>query len=326
MTTIMAHIIGMDEAHKAKLISKLSHVHFLDLDNIQQSIHNNKDITQKKLEWGSVSNEINIKYKQLRTLQAHGKSSTNTQLQVKRLQSKRKLINKEIHNKWIELMNGEINDRLNAFSIANGGSNESNGSMNESTNEPSAQPIISLGYNVFPKDYRIKVNIPTDNKIIFDINSQTWARNQINFYIDTYRDRIANGKFPTTLLDHCHLINKHEKLLSMYESRGYEFVPKNNLLEHLDTLSKEMTRLGDGYAYVAIPYKAGDVIPVNVGKPIQGFLTKTEATNHLKSKLKTMMPIYLYKVKREQFEATNGKLIAHLELHPVEEKCLMPTI
>lgn len=60
MNNIVCHIVGLDEIHKKRLIKYLNQCHFIDLDNIQQKIHNKQNLIDQKNLWSQMSQKITI--------------------------------------------------------------------------------------------------------------------------------------------------------------------------------------------------------------------------------------------------------------------------
>lgn len=217
MSKIICHIIGMDEINKKKLINDLiENVKIIDLDVMQMATYNHPELMSQKKKWEEISSDIIIKQRQ-KNLTG---SKTNTQ--IKKLMTNRNLIRQNIHSLWKNKISGMIDNEL---SFVNN------------------QYIIFVGFNIFPKDYRVKINLPIDSdgseihkKIIFNIPSTLYAENQIQYYINTQSARIIKGKFPLNLLKPEYLKNKYDKFTSFYEKQGYLPVDINDLIAHIQKL------------------------------------------------------------------------------------------
>lgn len=318
---IIGHIIGLDEIHKKKLIKQLSnHIKIIDLDEIQQTVYNNDDIDKQKKNWENISNNILIRKKQNKLIGSKNNKSNNIENEIKKLVIERNRVQQNIHNTWKDNISDYINTQL----------------VNHDDHD-----ILFIGFNIFPKDYRIKINlplpiIPTDpnnplysNKIIFDIKPIKYAANQIKYYLQKYSDKIIRGSFPIKLLQIDYLVNKYEKFTQFYDKQGYKLVPQDeiySLIIQLDKQLIESKNISGKNIYIATIYKSGDIIPVNINTPIEGFLTKDEAINHIRPKLKNNVPIYIYEIKADDFHLHNGKIIATRPLKPFNEESMLLTI
>ena len=183
---------------------------------------------------------------------------------------------------------------------------------------------------------RVNINFPGisiktsdgdyNNKIILDINSNIYATNQIKYYLDKYSELIINGKFPLNLLNAKYLEPKYDKFINHYEKQGYTAAPKNKIIGIIQKLDSQLLVFNDisnKDIYLATLYKSGDIIPVNSKMPLEGFLSKDDAINDIKSKIKKNAPVYIYKLKPEQFQLMNGKLLATQPLYPFNEESIL---
>ncbi|XWV26126.1 hypothetical protein QJ857_gp0954 [Tupanvirus soda lake] len=320
MSNIIGHVVGIDEIHKKQLIKQLpKHIKVIDLDNIQQIIYNDKEIIEQKNIWTDMTKNILIMKKQHTLLASNGIKTKNIENEVHVLMNKRNSIKQNIHKIWKEKMSDAVNNEINKYDNYH---------------------ILFIGFNIFPKDYRIRINIPLPllsinnesgkyfNKMIYDIKPATYASNQIKYYLKNYADRIIRGVFPLDLLNLQYLICKYEKFSQFYDRLGYVHVPQNELFNVILKLDKQLYEIEKlpNNVYVATIYKSGDTIPVNMTTPIQGFLTKEEAINNLREKVSSGTPIYVYEVKANQFHMLDGKLIATKVLNPVNEESLLLTV
>lgn len=224
---------------------------------------------------------------------------------------KRNNIKKKIHEIWKNKLNKLLEDDLEKYA---------------------KNKVLIIGFNIFPKDYRVKINIPNLNKIgklIFNLKPEIYASNQIKYYINVYANRIIKGVFPLNLLNLHYLANKYDKFTNFYAHHGYVYVEHNKLLDlivKLENRVSEKENLADKTVYVATLYKSGDIIPINSKKPLEGFLTKEEAINQIRhTNNPNNMPIYVYKIKADQFDLNNGKIIASNAIHPFEEESILLT-
>jgi len=313
MNNIIGHIIGIDDIHKKKIIKQLSkNIKIIDLDQIQQHIYNNNNFLKQKTIWAQYSKNIIIKRKQKKLIEFGTNKTINLDNEIKELIDKRNQIRQNIYDMWKNEMTVKINKEL------------------ESIDKNS---VLFLGFNIFPKDYRIKINLPMgtgkSNKFIFDIKADKYASNQIKYYLNAYGDKIIKGNFPLNLLNHNYLINKYDKFTIHYQKQGYINILQNELLKIIiqeEKQSQSFNCFSNQNIYVATLFKSNDIIPVNNRTPIEGFFTKEDAINFIKTKIKNNVPIYLYQVKADQFHLINGKLIASHPLTPISEESLLLTI
>nr|URM62162.1 hypothetical protein [Mimivirus sp.] len=172
-------------------------------------------------------------------------------------------------------------------------------------NDSNNKKIIIIGFNIFPKDYRVKMKIEIqplsinlndisyNNTIIYDINPFDYASNQIKFYLNKYQEKIIRGTFPLNLLKQDYLKNKYEKITDCYSKQGYTRVNKKYIIESVNQFLEQslihqqiMKHVMDNIVYVATFYKAKDIIHANSKLPIYGFITKQEALNDIKPRIK----------------------------------------
>lgn len=320
MSNIIGHIIGMDEIHKKKLLKYLpDHIKIIDLDSIQQIIYNHPEIAEQKKLWQKIENQIMVKKKQKKLIGSK-RFTHNIDKDINRLSLQKNNIKQNIHDLWKNKMSEKIHKEI---------SNNND------------DHILFIGCNIFPKDYRIKVNLPLQylsimidgqkyfNKIIYSIKSEKFASNQIKYYLHTYSDKIVRGTFPLNLLDVAYLSSKYDKFTQFYEKQGYIAVEADELMpliEQLDDQLSSIENIPNGNVYVATIYRSKDIIPINSKTPIEGFLTKEEAIENIKRKIKKNIPIYIYEIDIEQFQMLNGKLIATQALNPLNEESLLATI
>lgn len=321
MNNTVCHIIGLDEIHKKNLIKQLiPEIKIIDLDNIQQIVYNHKDLIKQKIIWDQLSNNINIKQKQKKLIESK-QVGTGIDIEIKKLVAKRNMTKKNVYNLWKNKISELIEEELSTLS-------------------DDKKNIIFVGFNVFPKDYRIRVNISLPvpsmidrklffNKILYDVNPQTYAANQIKYYLYTYTDRIIKGTFPLDLLKTDYLVNKYEKFSSFYEKLGYVPVYQKDLIPIIQKLNHQLSTIKEiirQNVFVATKYRSGKSIPVNTKTPIEGFITKEEAVNNIQTKLKKNVPIYIYEIEADQFNIIDGKLFATQTLYPLNEESHLLTI
>ncbi|QGR54020.1 hypothetical protein [Moumouvirus maliensis] len=310
MNNILCHIIGLDEIHKKKLIKSHKNIEFIDLDDIQQKIHNDEDILNQKNIWNEMSKKICI----LKNQKIFD--------EINDLVDERNKIKKQIHNLWKEKIKKYYYDRIDKCKN---------------------KTIIILGFNIFPKDYRIKFNLDMliystnydnkyyNNKIIYDISPIDYACNQIKYYLNKYQDKIIKGTFPLNLLKQDYLISKYQKFTDFYLKQGYNFVTKdfiNNIINQFYHMQNEYSGKikTSNIIYIAITFKAGKIIPANKKMPIEGFMTRIEALDNLKPKINNTTPVYLYESNIDQFEIQNGKFISTKPINIINEESLLLTI
>lgn len=317
MNNILAHIVGLDEIHKNKLIKKLPQsIKVIDLDKIQQLIYNDKDIIKQKNIWGTLTKEINLYHRQQKLI---GSKRTKTNFihdNVRKTNRKRNIIKRHIHKLWKTKMETLTNTELY---------------INRKNN------IVFIGFNIFPKDYRIRFTIPLNdlyinssikiyNKLIFETKSKIYAANQIKYYIHKFENKIINGTFPLNLLKIDYLANKYDKFTTFYYKLGYHFIQSEDILKMITNLNKiSLSKKNVSKVYLATLYKSSNSIPVDINRPIEGYYTRKEAINAIKKKINKPTTIFLYELNIGQFNIVNNKLLATKELKPLKEEMLLLT-
>lgn len=302
MNNVLGHIVGLDEINKKLLIEKIPvDIHVIDLDKIQQKIHNGADIAKQKARWNQLSKDIIL-------LRQHKKISGE---KITQLFAKRAAVKKLIHDLWKKNMTAEITNASD-------------------TNMPY---VLFVGFNIFPKDYRVKINLAalTTNRIIFETTPDAYASNQIETYINTYKNKIIRGTFPLNLLDKNYLATKYDKFTSYYYKHDYNFLPIDMIvtsikkfIQHM--ISKNRLDQTNQKIYIAMPYRTSNAIPFNTKTPLEGFFTKADAINNIKSKITKNQAVYLYLMDNSQFELVDGKLYAKQQLEPIDEESMMVTL
>lgn len=309
MNIVLGHIIGLDEINKKVLTEKLDNdIKIIDLDILQQRIYNQNDIVAQKKNWSSISQKINVIQKQKSLLKKNGGNIQNVTSEIKKLMEKRNEIKKQIHDIWKENISYDIDKLLKKYQD---------------------HPVLIIGFNIYPKDYRIKTVLPVDdNKFIFDINSKNYASNQIRFYLQKYSEAIIQGKFPLNLLKFNYLMNKYDKFCDYYHKNNYLLASLDDIIKKINQSKNQnvQMRKQDKPIYVATLYRAGNVIPVNSKTPLNGFLSKEEAIEDIKSQLTGDQPVYIYQINPKQFQVIDNKLTAIHHLEPIDEESVLLTI
>nr|WBF70698.1 hypothetical protein [Megavirus caiporensis] len=322
MNNIVCHIVGLDEIHKKMLKKHLNQCHFIDLDNIQQKIHNKQNLIDQKNIWSQISQKITILKNQKKN--ANMKTLKYESNIIKQLTNERNNIKKTIHDIWKYEMFEEFKKELNNCSD---------------------KKTIIIGFNIFPKDYRVKIKIKIqsltinlcntsyNNTIIYDIDPLDYASNQIKFYLNKYRDKIIRGTFPLNLLKQDYLKNKYEKITDCYSKQGYNRINKKYIIESVSKFLEQslinqriIDNIVDNIIYVATFHKAKDIIYANSKLPIYGFITKQEALNDIKPRIKKQIPIYIYQVYSDHFQVQEGKLVSIKPVKIIEFEPILLTI
>ena len=107
--------------------------------------------------------------------------------------------------------------------------------------------LIILGLSSFVLDHRHKINIPTNNKFFYSTPYDVCASQLITYNIDTYRNDIIDGKFPTKYLDHDKLMLQRKDLQEEYTDMEYKLKTPdmlanffNKLLNNNDKISRNI--------------------------------------------------------------------------------------
>ena len=321
MSNILAHIVGMDDLMKIEFIKSLpANLIVLDLDNLQQRIYNNKDITDMKAEWSRVNQEINVLNSQKRFFVQNGGNVENLLIDVKDRMKERAEIKSNIYSLWKETMKNQI----------------------ESFISKQNKSIICIGFNIYAKDYRQRVNLPIDsynatiqdkhyfNNIIVDTSANYFASNQITYYLDKYRQKIIAGSFPLYLLDREYLKTKYEKFITYYANQGYDSLILNpdsdavsenvkSLIQYIADIEKQMNTRDKQIFYASL-FKVHDTVPVS--KAIEGYPTRDAALHAIKVHMKKKSPIFLYELKGDTFRNIDGKYFAFKAPEIIKEETL----
>jgi len=322
---IIGHIVGIDDIHKKKFIKELPlNVKAIDLDAIQQSIYNHRDIIKQKLIWGHLSSEL-VRMKKLKNKSGSKRKKLPT-LKIKKYLQRRAKVKRKIHQIWKQMMGNHIRSQL------------------------TSEPILFIGHNMFPKDYRIKVdlnipvlpkldldnlnmkriNINSPNLIIYQMKPEIYAANQIKFYLNTYSNKIIKGTFPINLLQTTYLSNKYQKVLDYYAKQNYQIVQTGDISKVISNLASNNDLIQ--YAlnrslYAVTLYKTNGIIPINQRTPLQVFSTKSDAVAFMRSYIKNKLrPVYIHKIKSQPITIIDHKMyITGGVVYPIEEESVLLT-
>ena len=299
-SNILCHIVGLDDIHKMKIIKNLpADLKAIDLDMYQQVIYNDPLLVEYKTKWQNVGNSINLINRQKKFLLDNPIAFDKLDQKIKYMTSKRNKITSQIHELWKEKMSIMINNKIN-----------------ETPNEK----IVLLGLNIFPKDYRQKINLSLDlskeNRFSIDMSLNTYCSNQIKYYLRKFEAEIISGKFPLNLLSHDYLSMRYEKIITHYDKYGYKMITMEQLPVIIEKLKKEPDI--QKYVYVPSHIKAHDYFPVNSRTPQQGFLHRDDAISYLHRISKKPTTVHIYQVPIDHFQMLGGKMVAMNELPILE--------
>lgn len=314
MNNIIGHIVGLDPVNKESILQEIpKEVKIIDLDLMQQDIYNKPPISTLRHKLKSLNKEIDVK-----------KKYSNIKYSLKSLMMKRDSVTKQIAQSWKNQMLQKINAEFNL-------------GIDSASNTNNC--FLFVGFNVFPKDYRVRVNlllphisfrcndINISNKIIVETEPKLFAMNQIRYYLKVYEKNIVQGKFPLYLLDTNHIIGKYDKFSQNYSKMGYTFVHLSELSSCINCMCNDYLQkknMAQKKIYIATMFRTGDTMVINSKTPIEGFLTKDDALKNLRKKFNTHnKQIYIYEFVGEQFTYVNNKILATQNIHPINEEMLI---
>ena len=203
---ILAHIVGLTNKYKLKLLSDIkpyltrykSEIIIIDLDEITKECINDEYLIS-----------LDTKIDNLR----------NQKQKFKRVLCK--TINKEI--KDIEIL------------IATFWKNKLETSINNvnNININNNKHIILIGKSTFYNNHNININIETSNKLFFKINLTDYSKEIIIYNLDTYRDDIINGKFDLNYIQMDFIIKERQIIQDNYKNLGYVLKNYNDIFKLL---------------------------------------------------------------------------------------------
>ena len=304
MSNILGHIVCVDDDVKKKLKDDFTYINFIDIDLIQNMAYNDENIQTYKNQIIKLSEEIKMSSKKLKILiNQENNMKIDTEKIIKNINKKKKrraTIRSDMKSTWKETCKQLIDKNISKSKITF---------------------HLFIGYNVYPYDHRIKIDlgikmrqdkIPTH--IIYDIDTETYAENQIRFYLKNYQNKIIRGEFNLNLLKKDHIIKRFEKLLELYDNIGYKFIASSSINSHvykLYKIVKDSEILQNRVIYFTTFHRVKNLIPVNSKTPLEGFHDRDEAILRAKNNNKKNLPIYLYKTSGENFKLIGNKLYTY---------------
>ena len=187
---IFAHIAGLSEQLKSKLLTEFfdSNYIFLDLDKLTEKITHDKN--------------MKLLIQKYEYYCEKSKSQGVTKLQAKQFVIKSKDIERKMSFYWKNKMNFYILDTINLT--------------------PPNKKIILVGYCNFFKNIRIFINIQTNTKIFYSITSDPeFIKDIVRSNLDNSRELIINGTYNLDLINPIILNKKREITGNLYVKNGY---------------------------------------------------------------------------------------------------------
>lgn len=301
--SIIGHIVCLDDKTKKKLIDDFSYINIIDLDKIANDSYNNEEVQQYKNQMIKLSEGIAALQKKIKLLQVDNKIKVSIDKLidiVSKKKNRRCILRSYLKSTWKSTCNEMIDDLIKKSKLSY---------------------HLFIGYNVYPYDHRIKIDlglkmrqdrIPTH--IIYDIDTDVYAQCQIQFYLDTYREKIIRGQFNLNLLKKEHVTKRFEKLLEYYDGINYKFISPESINSHIYMLykiAKDSVSVQDRVIYFATYHRIKNNIPINPKHPLEGFVDRSEAINRARELNTKKLPIYLYKTTGNNFNLVGGKLLAY---------------
>jgi hypothetical protein len=183
-------------------------IHIVGLDNIHKSIFKKKHINSTIIDLDSINKQIESSDHIIHLKKTWNELNTILQKQsdiVKKnnIRIKRENIQKSIHTYW-------KNEMIKYISVTN---------------------AFFLGNDIYHKDYRVKIELPNVERHIFVVEkSETYAKNQIKYFVHRYENEIIEGSFPIRLLDNKYNQQKYIKLFNHYTKRKYELAEYKDII------------------------------------------------------------------------------------------------
>jgi len=93
--------------------------------------------------------------------------------------------------------------------------------------------IILIGSTYHHKNTRLKIDVETNHRFIYNIPDDTSLKNMVEYNIDKYRKHLIDGHFPLKYLDHHYLGSKKKRFIIKYQRDGYQTKKPNELTRWL---------------------------------------------------------------------------------------------
>jgi len=143
--------------------------------------------------------------------------------------------------------------------------------LSDFLNKNTTKDIVILGLSTYHRNHRISINIDTDNKFFIKINPKMHAKNIIEYNINKYKNEIINGTFPIRHLDHDFLISQRDRLINIYQNKGYKLKTVDNIIKWLDLKIETDTDILhtnniDVHGGNPLSYKETNENELNIGK------------------------------------------------------------
>lgn len=136
---------------------------------------------------------------------------------------------------------------------------------------PSKKKSILVGKNHHYRIMSKKVNFLVSNKFLLDSDIKTDVKNNIKHNLQNYQNEIINGMFPVQFLDYKEQFKKRKNFEDNYLKSGYSKIKIDDLMNILETHSKNKIH-GKGLWFSSNePYNIGSKIHPNK-EPIYAYV------------------------------------------------------
>lgn len=339
---VIGHIVALDDIHRIRLIKRLQRdgsICLLDLDLQQMKVYNSLEMVEWRKQFHHIHDRIVRWKKQLKLV-----VDEKIQSKLAREQEKLKKIRKKMQMLWSESMIEFITEtssmrNCNNCGILYIGSNMYPGDYRIAIDLmlPSSSLKIIAEYDA---------NMYAVHQIKYYLSTQKKRISTGGFPLDNLRTEYLTNKYDKFVSRYEKLgyqLIPYKKILQRPPIRDsiYDIIIMSDVVSHTsknlsvslvsirsleetsvraseheknDTSLKTERIASKDVLFVALLYKSGETIVVTKGKPIQGYISKKEAIEAVKKRLKRPAPIYIYELDACQFEFVKGKYFSKEEL------------
>jgi hypothetical protein len=283
---VVGHVISIHDQNKTDLRDSIpTSIAIIDLDKIQKKVMISKNYRTAK-------NELDKAETTMKKFRQEGGNNYS------KYKDKRSRLKHQLIDVWRSECQKEIENEVLRQDV---------------------EKVLYVGYDLYPSSFndKIEINVPDCGKLILNTDGEIYCKQLVKQYLQRYRGKIIEGKFPLKYIDLNYLTKRHDRLTNHYLRLGYEQYDMETLIKKsLKETQKDVPITGK--LYLTLPYDCGDEIVVDGTRKKGAYSTVEEALEHVKK-----YPIYLYEVDGKQFSRATENLEVSVNIPVIRKKMLM---